>query len=213
MSFLDKIDKYKNKNCIIENDKSYSYFDIIAEANNFVNAIPKRSLVFLLGENNYETIVSYLGLIRSKSVVTLLDKNLSSKNLQNLIKNYSPNFIIVSKSSFRIKGYKKIKELNNYCLLKKIKNKKIFLNENLAILLSTSGSTGSPKFVKLSYDNYIENSKQIIEALKLRNKSVITTLPINYTFGLSIINTHLITGGKIILNNHSILEKKILGYL
>ena len=62
--------------------------------------------------------------------------------------------------------------------------------------------------MRLSYENYLTNSKDIISSLHLKNKSVITTLPFNYTYGISVINTHLISGGKIILNNHSIFRKK-----
>ena len=80
------------------------------------------------------------------------------------------------------------------------------MNDKLALLLTTSGTTGSPKLIRLSYDNYIHNSKDIISSLELKNNSVITTLPMNYTYGSSIINT-IISGGKIILNNSSILEK------
>ena len=81
------------------------------------------------------------------------------------------------------------------------------MSDDLGLLLSTSGTTGSPKLVRLSYENYLNNSKDIIFSLDLKNNSVITTLPFNYTYGLSVINTHLISGGKIILNNSSILEK------
>ena len=84
------------------------------------------------------------------------------------------------------------------------------MNNNLALLLTTSGTTGSPKLVRLSYKNYENGSKDIISTLKLKNDSVITTLPFNYTYGNSIINTHLISGVTIILNKFSILEK-ILG--
>ena len=207
MSFLDNIDKYKNKVCVIEDDKSFSYSDIIFSAKKLTTIIPKRSLVFLLGGNNYETLTSYIGLIRSKSVVAVLDKDIDKKNLENLIKKYLPNFIILPKLLKKIHNYKNIKDFNRYSILKNMNNKKILINKNLAILLSTSGSTGSPKFVRLSYKNYTENSKQIIKSLNLKNHSTITSLPIHYTFGLSIINTHLISGGKIILNNSSILEK------
>ena len=60
MSFLDNIDKYKNKVCVIEDDKSFSYSDIIFSAKKLTTIIPKRSLVFLLGGNNYETLTSYI---------------------------------------------------------------------------------------------------------------------------------------------------------
>ena len=75
-------------------------------------------------------------------------------------------------------------------------------------MLTTSGSTGNVKFVRQSYKNYEYNSKDIIKSLSIKNQnSVITTLPISYTFGLSVINTHLLSGNKIILNENSVLSR------
>jgi len=82
MSFLDNLDIYKNKDCIVDNNKIFSYKEILEVSQKFTDAIPKRSLVFLLGGNNYETLISYIGLIRSKSVITLLDKDINIKNLK-----------------------------------------------------------------------------------------------------------------------------------
>ena len=42
---------------------------------------------------------------------------------------------------------------------------------------------------------------------KLQNDTAITTLPPSYVYGLSIINTHLKVGAKIVLNKFSVLEK------
>ena len=76
-------------------------------------------------------------------------------------------------------------------------------------LQSTSGSTGSAKCVKLTKKNIEINTKDIIKSLKIsKNHTTITTLPISYVYGLSIINTHLFSGAKIILNNTSIFQKK-----
>ena len=59
--------------------------------------------------------------------------------------------------------------------------------------MPTSGSTGSPKFVKISKDNILYNTKSILDFLKIKkNDTTITTLPISYVYGLSIINTHLL---------------------
>ena len=41
-----------------------------------------------------------------------------------------------------------------------------------------------------------------------KHDSTITTLPMNYVYGLSIINTHLFVGGKIILNDFSVIDRK-----
>ena len=72
-----------------------------------------------------------------------------------------------------IYNVKKKIETTNYCKLensflyenKKFKNYKI--NKNLALLLSTSGTTGSKKFVRISYKNLYSNSKSIVQYLNL----------------------------------------------
>lgn len=207
MSFLDSIHKYSKKIAIVDNNKKISYAKLIKHSKKLVKKIEKRSLVFILGGNNYETIAYYVGLVRSKSVVVLVDQNLNDLFLKNLVKKYKPNYIILPNKKKKIIGYNKTSNFLNYIALKKKNNNKIILHEDLAILLTTSGSTGSPKLVRQSYKNYIDNSKNIIQELEINSRdSVITTLPISYTFGLSIINTYLISGSKIILNEKSILE-------
>ena len=207
MTFLNKIDNHKNKIAIIDNEKIYSYKKLISDSNIFTKNIKKRSLVFILAGNNYETVSSYVGLIRSKSVVVILDKDLNYSFLIKLIKKYTPNHIILSNKMAALPGYKFDSSFLNYKILKSVKEFKIKIHKDLAILLTTSGTTGSQKFVRQSYQNYKDNSKKIIKSINLKDSSsVITTLPISYTYGLSIINTHLISGSKIILNNFSILQ-------
>lgn len=77
------------------------------------------------------------------------------------------------------------------------------------MLISTSGTTGSPKLVKLSYLNLESNIKSISKFLNINSKDItITTLPLSYVYGLSILNTHLYNGSQIILNNKSIIQKE-----
>ena len=88
-------------------------------------------------------------------------------------------------------------------------NKKKKLNKNLCVLLSTSGSMGSIKFVKLSKKNLKSNTDSIINYLKINYKdSAITNLPISYSYMLSIINTHFEVGGSIVISKYSLIEKK-----
>ena len=81
------------------------------------------------------------------------------------------------------------------------------INKQLLLLVPTSGSTGSAKYVRLSRENLIYNTKSIVKYLKLnKNDTCITTLPMNYVYGLSVINT-FIYRAKIILNRSSVIEK------
>ena len=73
----------------------------------------------------------------------------------------------------------------------------------------TSGSTSSPELVGLSHKNIISNTKAICEYLKIsKNDVAITTLPMSYSYGFSIINTHLFMGASLVLTNASLMEKK-----
>ena len=78
----------------------------------------------------------------------------------------------------------------------------------MALLLTTSGTTGDPKFVRLSYGNFLNNIRNIIKSIKIKKSdTVITTLPISYSYGLSIINTFLYSGSKIFINEKSVMDK------
>jgi acyl-coenzyme A synthetase/AMP-(fatty) acid ligase len=81
------------------------------------------------------------------------------------------------------------------------------LHPDLALLLSTSGSTGSPKLARLSWENLRSNAHAIATALRLSpDDRAITTLPLHYCFGLSVLHSHLVAGASIVLHGGSIAD-------
>jgi len=81
------------------------------------------------------------------------------------------------------------------------------LHPELCILLSTSGTTGSPKLVRLSRANIHSNSASIAAYLGLNhNERAITSLPLYYSYGMSVVNSHLHAGAAILLTRHSVAE-------
>lgn len=82
------------------------------------------------------------------------------------------------------------------------------LHPDLAVLLSTSGSTGSPKLVRLSRANLLANAESIGQYLHLRpTDRGITTLPLHYSYGLSILNSHLAAGAAVVLTDLSVADE------
>ncbi|MCW2775829.1 MAG: AMP-dependent synthetase and ligase [Nocardioides sp.] len=82
------------------------------------------------------------------------------------------------------------------------------LHPDLALLLSTSGSTGSPKLVRLSRDNVLANARSIVDYLDLRSSDVaITTLPLHYCYGLSVLHSHLLVGATVVLTDLSVADR------
>jgi acyl-CoA synthetase (AMP-forming)/AMP-acid ligase II len=81
------------------------------------------------------------------------------------------------------------------------------LHPDLALMLSTSGSTGSPKLVRLSYENVQSNAEAIAQYLELRSDDrAAMTLPLHYCYGLSVVNSHLAMGAAVILCNESVVD-------
>ena len=81
------------------------------------------------------------------------------------------------------------------------------LHPDLTVLLSTSGSTGSPKLVRLSAACLEANARSIAEYLAIDGADrAITSLPPHYSYGLSVINSHLLSGAALVLTERSVVE-------
>lgn len=78
---------------------------------------------------------------------------------------------------------------------------------DLALLLSTSGSTGSPKLVRLSHRNLAANAESIASYLGLTEvDATITSLPLSYCYGLSLVHSHLVAGAATVLTGATLVD-------
>ena len=85
---------------------------------------------------------------------------------------------------------------------------------DLALCLTTSGSTGSPKLVRLTKRNILANAESITEYLQIdENERPITMLPMYYSYGLSIINSHLLKGATILLTDKTYAQREFWNFL
>ena len=208
--FKNPINFKKRKAIIINKNKFFTYDQVFKQSKILSDKVSKeKKLIFILAENNIETIIGYISFINKGHAIALLDHRTNRIFINDLIKKYSPDFIYCSnKLQKNILNYDNQFVYKNYSLLKRKIKKSILLSENLMLLIYNTGSTGSPKFVRLSYKNLISNSKRIIQYLKIKKKDItITSLPISYVYGLSVINTHLLKGASIVLTNRSMIEK------
>jgi acyl-CoA synthetase (AMP-forming)/AMP-acid ligase II len=82
---------------------------------------------------------------------------------------------------------------------------------DLAVLLYTSGTTGRPKGVMLTHENLASNALAIAHALRLvPDDRGVSALPFNYSFGLSVLNSHLVVGAGIVVERTSIFPVRLL---
>ena len=83
------------------------------------------------------------------------------------------------------------------------------VHPDLALLLTTSGSTGSPKLVRLTLRNLAANAESIAQYLQLTpQERPITSLPMSYSYGLSVINSHLQVGATIVFTEDGVLQRE-----
>jgi acyl-coenzyme A synthetase/AMP-(fatty) acid ligase len=79
---------------------------------------------------------------------------------------------------------------------------------DLAVLLATSGSTGGPKLVRLSRRGITANAAAITAAVGICGDDVaVTVLPLFYTYGLTVLNSHLAAGATVVLAEGDITSR------
>ena len=207
---LKYILKYKNKTIFVDKNRKITCKIIQSQFSYLKKKIKTKKLVLLICKNNFESIMIYLYCLYNKNPVILLDETTKSKFLNNIITKYKPAYLYVTKKKNLInKNYRSIYSNEEFNLLALQNQINYRVNNDLAVLISTSGSTGTPKMVKLSYKNLDSNALSISKYLNITKDNIsITTLSFSYSYGLSVINTHLLKGAKIILNEFSMLEKK-----
>ncbi len=207
MDFYNDIFRYSDNIAITdENGTSYTYGEMLAAADDFASQIPNRSLIFLVCENCSESIMAYIGCLRRKIVPVLIHPKIDHKMLHQLLGAYRPQFIFCPQN-WHAQGVE-MAAFGRHHLLKTGNENAPEMNPDLAVLITTSGSTGSPKLVMQSYKNIISNANSIAEYLDIQEDDrAITTMPMSYTYGLSIIQSHLIKGARIIATEKTLMDK------
>jgi long-chain acyl-CoA synthetase len=176
----------------------------------------ERRLVMCVVENDISGIAGYLALLASNAVPMMVSPTLSRGALDALINAYRPDYLWVPQqdahgwpSAERLAyfGSYSLVELNNGTVTHT-------LHDDLALLLSTSGSTGSSKYVRLSHVNIWSNAAAIADYLGLDAYELpITTLPINYSYGLSIVHSHLWVGAGIAVSKKTLFDREFWSFL
>src|SRR5437660_279104 len=118
----------------------------------FMPKQPQRALILLLAQNRYECLVTYLAALQSRNPLLLVEASLNRDLLLQLVNAYRPDYIYASPSDLSLPGYQ-MRQETRLNLWEKQGKEPVAIHDSLALLLNTSGSTGSPKLVRLSLEN------------------------------------------------------------
>jgi len=205
MGLFEEVGKNKNLVYVDDNDHGREYF---------FNELPflkieeskTKQLAFLYLDNSLQAVTVFWSYMRSNNALALLSPNLSGDFKTELENLYKPHYIY-DPTRAEIENYDS--SVNNGLNIHTFPvSHPTNINGKIKVLLSTSGTTGSPKFVKLSEENLLANADSIIDYLPIRKDDVTPlNLPVFYSYGLSILTTNSLVGGKVVCGGIDVLSR------
>ena len=191
VDFLADLSGHGDATAVVDDERSVSY----AELDRMVAAAAERlgttrRLVLLTAANRLDALVWYLGALRGGHVVLLT----GDAHVDHLVDVHDPDVTLRRRDGALALDERRPDSAHD-------------LHPELALLLSTSGSTGSPKLVRLSHANLSSNATAIASYLGLGpDDRTITSLPMQYCYGLSVIHSHLSVGAGIVMTSTSVVD-------
>lgn len=203
------VDKHNQNKVAVKDDSGYmlTYGDVCRTIE-YLNALNlPRSVVFCLCENCAGSLIGYMAFENNKQVPLLLSAGMDEGLRNELESKYTPSYYWVPERKAQEINGKKMYSAYGYVLLK-TENDPYPLNDKLSILLTTSGSTGSPKLVRHKYGNLEANAENVAKVFSWRpdEEVGICDLPMNYTMGLNVINSHLVVGASVLMVKANLMD-------
>ena len=162
-----------------------------------------RGPAFLRCDNSLESVRDFLAAVESRTPVALIDPALDPEPLRGLVERYRPGVWLqdappaIDRATQARSGVWVGDRSDG------------IWHPDLAVLLTTSGSTGSPKLVRLSRANVLSNARQIVTSLGIRpGDRGITALPVFYSFGMSIVTSHVVAGSQVVVTDRGVLDQQ-----
>ncbi len=190
--FGDVFATHADRPCLTDGERTISYADTLALGRSLIAGLPRpRAFVVLRCSLSIEAVAAYAALFVDGHVPLLLETDLSLELLEQMIQLYRPDVVIDP-----------VAGVATPCA-----SDPVALHPDLGVLLTTSGSTGSPKLVRQKASGVRANAESIAAYLSLGpDERPLLHLPMSYSYGLSIINSHFIAGASICLTRRSVME-------
>lgn len=191
--FTQALSRHASNVLVRDGKGELTYRDALALGEGLTKDLPRaRSLVFLRCAVTRETVAAYLALLERGHAPLLLESSLSADLMSGLVGRYDPAAIVDPQAGVVERRSAGATELH----------------PDLALLLTTSGSTGSPKLVRLSRKGVHANASAVAESLALTSEErALLHLPLSYSYGLSVLHSHVLAGASVCLTGRTVMEQ------
>lgn len=198
---------------IDDENHEITYGELAEEMKEAGSKVEPRSIIFNLCKNTVGAMIGYLGFIENEAVPLNLSDKIDKGLLKMLIKTYTPAYLWVPEEEACAYGYEAIYNRYGYTLLR-TGNEIYPIHDDLQFLMTTSGSTGSPKLVRYKKGNLEANAKNVAIAFGWTDRErPLCDLGMQYTMGLNVINTHLYVGATVLLTTYNIMSGEFWDYI
>lgn len=209
------IDRHPSGALALKDNEDYmlTYGELVKEVKSFCPDIKTGAVVFQLCKNTVGSMVGYLSFVERGVVPLMLSSKIDSELLESLLGTYTPTYLWVPTEEVEKFHFKVLYSNFGYTLLE-TGNELYPINDKLQLLMTTSGSTGSPKLVRYKKGNLEANAKNVAIAFEWSSvERPVCDLGMQYTMGLNVINTHLYVGATVLLTTHNLFSGDFWDYI
>lgn len=209
------IDRQPSGALALKDNEGYilTYGELVKEVRSFCPDIKTGAVVFQLCKNTVGSMVGYLSFVERGVVPLMLSSKIDNELLESLLETYTPAYLWVPTEEVEKFHFKAFYSNLGYTLLE-TENELYPINDKLQLLMTTSGSTGSPKLVRYKKGNLEANAKNVAIVFGWSSaERPVCDLGMQYTMGLNVINTHLYVGATVLLTTYNLFSGDFWDYI
>jgi long-chain acyl-CoA synthetase len=212
---ISTAEHYPNQQAVVCGDRSFTYKELNSAVNVYTDHISskvqKGDRIGIYLPNSPEYITAYFSILRAGGIAVPINYLAHKRDVKRIVDDCSPNFIITDKvqdqkfedietdNIHRVESIADVAEIKSTYLTPRDSGE-----DDVAHIIYTSGTTGKPKGVALSKENLVTNAKSIVKYLNLTYEdSILASLPFTYSYGNSILTTHVMVGATIFIPKYS----------
>ncbi len=223
VDFLFENTPSKSKIALITAKGAYTYQDLLDNVSHYSNqfhswGISVGDRIGILSCNSLFWIASYLAILKTGATAVPFAATLSPDQLDTYLSSINLSLLCIEERLYRRLG-SVVQKVNLFrddakfieAAAKPAKAAEHVDGSSDALLMFTSGTTATPRLVRITHQNLQANTRSIIQSLNLtESQRIMSVLPFSYCFGMSLLNTHLRVGGSLVLSEGMVFPEKVL---